>query len=502
MTRRSKSVLLDDFSGGLNTDSSPTSLELNEAIDMDNVISLPTGGFIKRNGNSAFNSSAMASGAAVHGLGYMRTLTEVEYLMAICGTKLFKSEFDGTMDDITGALTITTGQDNQWTYAQMNDLAIFVGGNRSTDVPIKWNASGNGAVLGGTPPVGKWCITGNNRLFIANTVAAPSRIQWCILGNPEDWTGDGSGSQDVATNDGDTLVGADLLGNDHLLLFKQNSIHELIIRTAPFPLFPLFKKVGAVSNQGIVNVDGITYFITPEPRMKATDGTKIIDFPITIDSVWDGLNKARLQYIQGVYDKKRKLLLWFCSNGSSGTNNFCIGWDLTDKSWFKFTTGHNMNVLSIMQDRLIYGGGYDGKVYKMNDENATNDASESTSAINGYWRSGWLDMGEMINAKNIPYTDINFSTQDNGSFDFSYGYDFDQDRNTISINMEAGGGKFGTAIFGVDVFGGTSDKTKMNFMKGNGKFFQFRLRNNGSSQRFQINRMSFPSNLDAPLALR
>lgn len=502
MGRRSKDVVFSDFSGGMNTDSSPTSLDLNQALDLDNVVLLYKSGFEKVHGNSAYNSSAMASGSAVHGLGYYRNISETEYLMAIAGTKIYKSELDGVMDDITGAVTISTGQDNIWTNTQMNDLSIFVGGNRSTDVPIMWSGSGNAAILGGTPPVGKWATAANNRLFIANTIANPSRINWSILGNPQDWSGAGSGSQDVSTNDGDQLVGSCLLATDHLLLFKQNSIHELVVRTSPFPLFPLFSKSGAISNRAILAVDGVCYFITPEPRMKATDGSELIDFPTTFDEIFDGLNKSRLQYIQGMYDKKRGLIMWFCSYGTSGTNDFCIAWDTVHKSWLKFSAGHNMNAVSMMADRTIYGGAYDGVVYKIDDTAATNYASEGGTAIDSYWESGWMDMEHMVNMKHIPYVDTNFSTQDSGTFDFSYGYDFNSDRSTTSISMVSNGGQYGTALYGTGVYGGATDKTKMLFLKGNGKFFQFKIRNANTSELLQFNRLAFPVKLDAPYAMR
>ncbi len=105
-------VRLYDFTGGLNTKSPPTTLKFNEASDLQNINILPTGGFEQRNGNSTFNSSAMDSASAVHGLGYYRTSLSTDYMMAVAGTKIFKADnLDGTMDDITGAVTITAGQD-------------------------------------------------------------------------------------------------------------------------------------------------------------------------------------------------------------------------------------------------------------------------------------------------------------------------------------------------------------------------------------------------------
>ena len=501
MGRRSKSLIISDFAGGLNTDTSPTSLKINEAIDLDNIFILPSKtGFVKRNGNSAFNSSAMDSGASVHGLGYYRTVAGTEYMMTICGTKIFKSELDGTMDDITGAVTISSGQDNIWTYNQMNDLAIFVGGNRATNVPLKWNATGNAAVLGGTPPVGKWCVKANNRLFIANTVANPSRINWCTLGNPEDWSGAGSGSQDVSTNDGDELIGASLQGNDHLILFKQNSSHELIARTSPFPVFPLFDKVGAVGPNAIVNVDGIIYFITPHPRMLATDGKQIFNFPDNINSIWDGLSKSRLKYIYGIHDKVRRLILWFCSTANATSNDYCIVWDLENEVWLRFTTGHKMNVASVISDRYIYAGAYDGKVYLLDDQTTFNDASESTPTISAYFRSGWNDMDEMINSKHVPYSDFNFKTQTTGNFTFTYGYNFDSDRHSVQFNMQEAGAQWDSGTWDISKWSGKTDQTKITHMKGNGKFFQYMLKNANSGEQFQINRIAFPVNADAPSA--
>jgi len=510
VSRRSKSAVFSDFSGGLNTASPVTALSLNQALDLQNINLLPTGGFEKRRGNTVFNSSAMDSGAAVHGLGYYRQADADEWVITICGTKIFKSEFDGTMDDISAALTITTGKDNRWTYAMMNDLAIFVGGNRAADVPIKWNGTGNAAVLAGTPPVGAFGIQANNRFFIGNTVANPSRIAWSILGNPEDWTGTGSGTQDVSTNDGDTLVGASPLGTDHLILFKQNSIYDLVIRTSPFPLFLLFKNSGAVSKDAIVNVDGMIYFLTPEPRMKATDGSHVYDVVnkgpcgITdhIDDVWDGLNKSRLQYAHGIHYPKLKQILWFVSSASATTHDTCIIWDLEKKAWLRHPAGYKMNVSSILQDRLLYGGAYDGKIYKQDVAATYTDASESSAAINAFWRSGWMDAGSMVNTKFIPYVDLNFQTQTSGTFTYAYGFDNSSDRRTESVSMQSNSAVYGTATYGVSVFGGETDKSRLIHMKGNGKFYQWLLKNNNTGEAFGFNRMEIPVSIDAPFALR
>lgn len=482
-------IRISDFSGGLNTRSSVTSLNINEARDLQNINILPSGGFEKRRGNSAFNSSAMDSGAAVHGLGYFRTAAGVEYMMAIAGTKIFKADnLDGTMDDITGAVVITAGADNIWTHSVINNLSVFVGG--APDAPIKWNATGNAAALGGTPPSGSFGFAANNRMFIGSTSANPSRIYWSALGLPEDWTGVGSGSQDVGLNDGDTLVGGAILGIQSALLFKQNSIHLLNIQTAPFPLFPLFRDIGAVSKRGIVVVDGIVYFMTPEPRMKATDGTRIIDFPDTIDNTLDNLSKSRLKYIHGIHHRRLNQIWWFVSTASATSHDLCLVWDLKRKCWLRHTSGYKMNCASTVSDRLSYCGGYNGVIYKQDDSSSVNDASETApGTISAFWRSGWMDLGEMLNSKTVQLSKLCYTVSSNGSFIYGFGYDFNPDSSLNTLSYTSSIFILGTSILGTGTLGDSTEQIKLVHMNGSGSFFQFLLKNANESERFSFNRL-------------
>ena len=97
-----------DFSGGQASAKPTDSLELNEATVCKNLIVLPRGrGIRSRQGDTEFNGTAMNSGANVQGLIYYKQQDADEWLVAVAGAKIFKSEMDGTMDDITGAITVT-----------------------------------------------------------------------------------------------------------------------------------------------------------------------------------------------------------------------------------------------------------------------------------------------------------------------------------------------------------------------------------------------------------
>lgn len=482
---------LFSFTGGLNTKSPQTALKEDEAADLDNITVLLHGGFVSRYGNSLFNASAMNSGASVHGISYFKTSANVEYICSVSGDKIYKSDaLDGTMDDITGAATITAGNDSLWSFSNFSNLLIGVGGpiSGAADTPLKWSGTGNVAALGGSPPAGKFCISANRRLFIGNTATNPSRIQWSVLGNPDDWSGAGSGSQDVMENDGDDLVGGAQLNQDHLILFKQGTIHDLVVTTAPFPVFQLFKGVGAVSKNAIVAAEGKIYFMTLEPRMKATDGTSIFSFPDSIDPILDSLNASRLKYIQGIYYPRLRQIWWICSYGTATTNNYCIVWDLSRECWLKNTTGYKMNCVCLAANKSAYAGNYAGQLFKLDDSSKLVDDSEPSDArINAYWRSGWIDLGSGIVSKQTPVAEVLYSRQSSGTFDFGWGFDFLTDQGLKTISSTTNNGTYTSGILGSSTWGIQSVLTNRIDLKGHGKYFQFLVNNKDLGSKIQFN---------------
>jgi hypothetical protein len=103
-----------------------------------------------------------------------------------------------------------------------------------------------------------------------------------------------------------------------------------------------------------------------------------------------------------------------------------------------------------------------------------------------------MDIQSMLQIKVIPYVELNFKTQSTGTFEFVYGFDFTPDRKNESINMVAPGSRYDTALYDVDIYGGQSDTARFIHMLGNGKFFQFMLRNKNNNEAFSFNGMEFP----------
>jgi hypothetical protein len=484
MTSTLKFLHVNDFAGGLVTNAPATELQLNQSPDLDNITYVQKA-IRSREGDVEFNATAMNSGTNVQGIAYYKPTSGTEYLVAVCGAKLFNSDaLDGTMHEITGALTIGAGQDKIWSFAFLNDLLVGVGG--APDAPFKWSGVGDGAVLGGSPVSGNFCFAMKDRMFIGSPTANPSTLYWSILSNCEDWSGVGSGNTTLVTNDGDKLVGGIPLNNDLALLFKNYSIHHLVVTTAPFPTKAFVPNVGCCGKNAMVNVNGVVYFITNQPRLKATDGYQIIDLPPDIDDIFDGLNRSRLQYIQAVYVAKLNQIHFYCSYGSATTNNYCIVWDLENKCFLRYTTGFDCNVACIVSGSRLMGGHYNGKVYEKFKASTYTDASEGSVKVSSYWHSGWINNSNEFQVKQVKVAEVSYQTQVSGSLNFSYGYDFQQGINNTDFSIAAIGGTWGNGTWGNTFIWGSSSQymTRVYLLGTRGNVFQFKMSNKDSTQMY------------------
>jgi hypothetical protein len=487
MTALGQSIDLNDFSGGLNTFDPEISSPLNQSPDLDNVVILDKG-FKKRFGDSAFNSSAMISSAtSVTGLGYIKFNSGTEYLNAVAGTKFFTSTgLNGTMTDTTGVLIITAGATNLWTPVNFNNLQIWFGG--APDVPFKYSGSGNGTALGGTPPSAATAFSANNRVFPISTTANPSRIFWPVLGNPEDWTGTGSGNADVNTSDGEALQCGIVSGPDVAILFKNSSTHLMVLTRAPFPIYQLQKGTGIAGRNAWAYANGKIYFITPGLRMRATsDGVNFETFPNDINDIFDSINANRIAYIQGQYYPGLEWIMFLVSTGSSTTNNYAIVWDLRHKCFLRCTTGYKANVMAMVQNKRLFAGHYDGKIYEKDKSPLYTDASEaSPGAIDGYWRSAFKNLGGLDNTVHPLYLTVSCLNESASVLEISYGFDFTSSQRIQNLSLAATGALWDVAQWDVGVWGGQNAVMPRMFVYGRGNVFSFKMRNAIASQGYTV----------------
>lgn len=488
MVANGPSIQLNDFSGGLNTFDPENVLPLNQSPDEDNIVLLDSG-YTKRNGDSVWNSSAMVSSSTpIVGLGYFKNNVGSEWLDAIAGTKFFAdSGLSGSMSDKTGAITITSGQNNFWTPVIYNNLQIWFGG--APDAPFKYSGTGNIVALGGTPPSAATAFVANNRIFAIATSANPSRIQWPVLGDPEDWTGSGSGSSDVNKSDGEALQYGVVVGPDTAILFKNTSTHLMVLTRQPFPVYQLQQGIGVAGRNAIIQANGTVYFVTPGRRMKSTtDGINFTTYSDDADNLWDTVTASRIPYIQGVYHQQLQWIIWSVSVNGSTMNSYLIIWDLQHKCWLRCTTGFKSNVFAIVQGRRLFAGHYDGKLYEKLKSTIFADASEtSPGAIDGHWRIPYKGTTLAADATIHPlYLDVIALSETSSNLTISYGFDFTSPSQSNSFSLIPSGSLWDSAIWDSSVWGGQNSIVLRQFVVGRGNFFSFSVGNNTASQGFTV----------------
>lgn len=491
MAARGPSVEMDDFSGGLNTYDPEYLSPLSQSPDLDNIVILDKG-FKKRNGDSAWNSSAMVSTSTpVVGAGYIQYDAGTQFLNAVAGTKFFAdSGLSGTMSDKTGAIVITAGANNIWTPVNFNNLQIWFGG--APDAPFTYSGSGNAALLAGSPPSAYTVFGGNNRIFAVSTAANPSRIFWPVISNPSDWTSAGSGNADVAMSDGEALQCGVVTGPDTAILFKNSSTHLMVLTRQPFPIYQLQKGIGIAGRYAFASANGIVYFVTPDRRMRSTrDGLNFNVYPNDINDIWDSINTARIQNIVGFYYQAREWIVFMVSTGSNTTNNYAIIWDIRHECFLRCTTGFKSNVVCLVQNRRFFAGHYDGKLYEKDKATVFSDASEaSPGAINGYWRSPFKNLGGLDSTIDPNYFTVSALNETSTVLSLSYGFDYTSIQRTQSSSIVAVGARWDVDLWDVGTWGGQNAVQPRMYVSGRGNLFSLTIGNAVASQGFTIQGVS------------
>jgi hypothetical protein len=492
---------MTDFTGGLNTFDPEFATPLAQSPDLDNLILLDRG-FKKRQGDVAWNSSAMVSSStAIQGMGYIQFDSGTQFLNSVAGTKFFTdSGLSGTMTDNTGAITITAGNNNIWTPVSYNNLQIWFGGPPTAyDAPFTYSGSGNAAALAGSPPSAATAFVCNNRVFAMNTVANPSRIFWPILSNPSNWTGAGSGNADVAASDGTALRCGVVIGPDSAILFKDTSTHLMVLTRAPFPVYQLQRGVGIAGQNAWAFANGVIYFVTPGRRMMSTsDGVNFQIYPNDINDIWDSINTNRIANIQGLYYQSLEWIVFCVSTGSSTTNNYLIIWDLRRKAFLRCTTGFKCNVMCLVQNRRWFGGHYDGKMYEKDKAATFTDASiASPGIIDAYWRTPFHGLSSFsfqqyrftqpfASTVHPAWLDVSFLSETATVAEISYGFDFVFPKTITNQSLITGSTQWdvSTSQWDVSPWGGGVSVIKRIFTTGRGNLFSLKIRNAVASQGF------------------
>lgn len=388
------------YIGGWNTKAGPFSLGKDQLSDAQNVFVL-YGKLLKMNGSAAINSSALNSSAVVTGLCDWQTAAQSRYCLAVAGTKIYQSlNLGSTFTDISGAATITAGQNNQHSFASLNNILAIVGGT-TPDTPLQWGGAGNVASLAGSPPAGNLVTTANNFMFISGVAATPSRVYWSNVSDPGTWGA--SQYVDFRLSDGD-IVTAIVPLNYNLVIFKRRSTGILYTQTNTVsgavtlaPLTQINVGIGCAGGQcWDILPDGRIAVLGPDAHLRLFDGTNFEDVsdpppPMSnIQPTLDLINFSRIPFAcVRVYPGLKQIWLSI-SSGTATTNNTILVYDYELHAWQSAIPDRNANVMVASIDNrttpshpiVLLTGNYGGFVYEQ--DKGTTNAENTDGHIDGY----------------------------------------------------------------------------------------------------------------------
>jgi hypothetical protein len=389
------------FKGGLNTKASAWTLPADCMTDSQNM-NIVYGDITKRNGSALLNGVQLNSGAVVTGLVDWLANAGTRYLVTVAGNKIYQStSLAATFSDITGAATIVAGQNNQHSFASLNNILAICGGT-TPDTPLQWTGTGNVSSLAGTPPTGNIVCVANNMMFISGIAATPSRVYWSNVSDPNTWPA--ASNIEFRASDGDSVTC--LVEQDQsLVIFKRLSIGLLNTQTTTVsgtvtlaPLTEVIVGIGCPGNQCADNLpDGrIAFFGTNgHAYLLQTGGRQIQDISdpavgSNIQPSLDAMNFSRFPYaVLRCYPTRNQIWLSLSSNGAT-TNDTIYVFDYQLGIWISKYVNINANVMASMIDPrsvpshpiLIVTGDYSGYVYEQDKGNT--DASFAGGSIDGY----------------------------------------------------------------------------------------------------------------------
>jgi hypothetical protein len=527
---------------GLNEDENPHALNPNDLVEARNCVNRgrTTGtrpGTIREPTDSQYEN-VTTGGNPIQGLHEHRENVDTgRHLIAVGDNGGTQNVFYEDDSLIPNDAAITGDKDNVWTFASHNNKTYGAGGAATDDFWVWDGVVGTGAadiaiVDSAAAPIRPNCVFAwRNYLFINalrggvladnNTSVSrfcdfatdPTVITNWSHGNTIGFTAFGNsfstGFGTYEDNNGDFLL---LLHNDH--------IESVVLdpRSALSVPFFINDKIsnGCVSQRAFVPLGldaGDAVYMSDRGihslRQSQEHGSKADEFlSWKIRPTFASLNNARKKYAVGAYDYVNGYALWAVSTGSETAHDKLLVLDVKDQDqitarnarWAVWDiSGRNINELKMMRDqndvpRLYFGTTVGDVGYFSTD--IYSDVGDTTS-VSGYT----VSFQNAHNAHNSTLRkntlgDVSVTLQPGGSYKPQMRFHFDYGARTSRAKplsmASASGGVFGSAVFGVDVFGAAAaTREEKVYGSGSGYTVGFSVMHSGVNEPFWVSRIGY-----------
>jgi len=493
-------LLIDDFSGGLNTRAHPLAVGVNESPNCINVYSTIFKALQKRQGREEVNATATGASDAGNGLYWFGADENTKKLIAHFGTSLYKMDgLDGTYDSIKTGIPSDISH-----FENFNGTLIVSGEGRY--VPQSWNGVAPTTSDLSDAPIGTIFKAWRDRLYAIGMVDAPSRVDFSTGASFSDWSSSGSGSFTVATNDGDFFRGfGELRGL--MYIFKRFSIVR-VTYTGGSPLHTakiVVSKVGCDSPETIrnVNIPGVgevIIFLGTDGILYTFDGSDVNPISTKFD-VHNGIapvnlgriNPKKISLAHASVDRENGWYVLFfpqdaettCSSGIIWNYFSGAGWPLDNQ-----TFGASTVVEKGSGGFVILASDYNGQTFEVERGN-----SDDGSNINGQWESAHFRGKGMDNLIRFHHIDFIIKATGNHNITFKYRQDWNTSYTTgDTINV-----KGSTNVLGDNLPLTLGGQSVVKVTKGLGKLgggitgnhIQIQVQSNTTNKAFRFDAINF-----------
>lgn len=449
-------VKINDFSGGMNSNTLADNLEPNQAASMLNVDLSRPGQMKKREGQALFNQDTGST--AFTGLGRFDPDANTSYLLIASDVQInYSLPSDTVWRRANPASPLTSGKTTEFIQA---DSRVFV--INGFDRPGWWNGSnwtGAGEYPSSPPTAstGEWL---RNYLFLSG---ATTETDWVYFSNnlePEKF--DASDIIKINTGDGQAVQRLLAYRLNELIIYKERSIFVMDI-TGDSPLSltngwtvqPISTTIGTPAPRSVVSLGNDQWFLSSNPigirSLIRTEFDKILLDSVSqpIQDIFDRTGKIKIN----ITDIEKSTAVLFDSKyiigiptGTSIVNNTVLVYDFRNAAWYIITGWFPAEWL-LFDERLFYIDANDGRVLEVFRSGVFSDflegpniicssavspdcpfgvASVPTVGIEQFMQSRALDFDQPENFKELDAISVEFDPT--GNFDA-----------TVLVNLDNGG---------------------------------------------------------------
>jgi hypothetical protein len=386
-----KIINSNSFQGGLVTLNPGHLLDDGASPSNQNVdFSTSLGRLTKRKGYSNYVTANIGS-TPVTGLYEYIKADGTTVLYAVVQDDIYEIANPSTWTSRLNNATVDIGEAN---FATFDNLCIAVSPNITTS---KSTGGAFSSLLGSPPSNVKYIETHKGRVFMANSSAGKSRLHFCFLNEPEDWTtiaGEttDAGFIDVGLDDGDQITGIKSIGNV-LLVFKTTSTWAVFgSNPLDFKVRKISPTVGCCANKTIIACDTFAIFLANTGVYAAnSDGVTMLSYNIkpTIDT-WTSTQRST------ACAGRLNTQYWLAIDSDSNSLPDVVYYlDYVYGVW-GYYTNKKENVFYTRRDGTLLSGGSDTDVIRKHNDTD----NDNGSAISMIWDTPDYDFDDWVAVKN------------------------------------------------------------------------------------------------------